>query len=306
MNVTDANFAVTPATADVKVTGSGTEYTVTLLDYEMGTTYTISTQNIEDEAGLPLAPDASVQVTTEAMPVAKNILADWVLTSKNDTAITEADGYKSLANANDTEELNMAQWQNIPVAIGDVYEVSALVKADSSAEMKIDFSLSGGENNKTITKTVKTEYETVDANWKRVTAWISIGEYTGDDADPTNAARKVMHVKVVRNGGTATIDVKDAQMRKLASLDIDASYKAVVYKEGNVAHLAIAGGTDTIYFSAAKYAGTKLVDVKFGSAVCAADGTDISFELGDGSYSIFIWDSNMKPLNTVISTDSLR
>ncbi len=304
---TASNFTVSPATATVNVTGSGSEYTVELSGYTHSTEYTITTKDITDTYGQALTADSSVKIITPVDADATILTTEDLTHNVAELRGTFADGtFTRGEDESYTDDNTGVRAFNIYVVPG-TYVISAKVKQNAAdtienARAWIVAGVSGTNSNCIDVNTLFSRISINKDGWTEISGMVKISENANNwnDADgdlrDDDAATQVIHAGI--SSEAHIFDITDLQIRKAASLDLDDTYAAVVKADGSNANLYITGPASTVYFAAATYTGSTVTDIQFQKLTLTDNKLSVEELTKGDSYKFFIWDSNFKPLNS--------
>lgn len=315
VTITKDNFNVSPATATVNVTGSGSEYTVTLSDYIHSTEYTVTTKNIE-KYGLALTENKSVKILTpadaNATPLNTEDLTSGHGISGNRGTLVDGTFTRDEETGTDTDSRVHAT--HIFVIPG-TYVVSAKVRQNEADEISnataqvvggnsgdVSKNTSGAAIEPCINSTAIGDAISINkTDWTEITGILTVATAKGWNDDNGDLRDDDSLAQTIHAGVASTahkFDIKDIQVRRVASLNLNGAYAAVVKADGSNANLYITGPASTVYFAAATYEGKRVIDIQFKKLTLTENKLSVEKLTKGDSYKFFIWDSNMNPLNS--------
>ncbi len=211
-----------------------------------------------------------------------------ITAKKGDTTTTETQRFTEL-------DKNGAQ-------VGDEYVASCWVRSESAepVSVKIEPAKFMYSANIYEPSVITGDYVSVGTEWTKVTVRFKLVNNTTLSGTGTSYG---FGVGIRSYPGTIYID--NFELRKLQTPDNSNVFKALVERTANGIDLDIGltdptGEDQAVYFIAAKYDGTKLVDVKLVPGSVDALSTISLTGYLDG-YKLFIWDSSLNPLNSTFT-----
>ena len=256
-------------------------------------------------------------------PADKNLADSAVVYDANNKAITPVNGEYTT----ETEQIKPI---NVDVEVGATYVYSAKIKTNGEEPQDVDATIGLASSNKncigaglnySATKSVGNEYEEVygivtvvtkdpvDSNDDGVyeSGWVDANSDgipdmldTNKDGTPETQPTTKFHFQF----GTDTavgMSAKDIQIRKLSAFDLDNSYIGKVINEEGKTKLYINGPESTVYLFGASY-GANGIETVIMDKITLNTGNKCCGKLelnANEDYRYFIWDGNLKPLNTV-------
>jgi len=304
--LTAANFVVSGDIVPNVTKNEDGSYDVALSGLAKETEYTITLTDVKDE--YEQSVDNTLTFLTEGF---RNYdFETFTVDSGNATTkeLTEVDGEvydgtKSLKIVTDGGKDHDARFHNAFKGIvpGKDYIISFYAKAAEGSTNTVKFYLSGantsGNNNNINLDTRKVEeVEIVDSEWRKVTCYITVKD---------NAGKKNMGIHMgaaATQAGTYYVD--NFEIHEASKLDVDTSIVSLANtnKDNGLELTLYSAEAKTIYFAAAKYADGQLSDIKLDTVELTGAGTQtVTLSGVTDEYKIFVWDSNLTPLNSVLS-----
>ncbi len=270
-----------------------TEYTITLTDVKddydqsVANTLTFLTEGFRNYDFETFTVDSGNATTKELTEVDGEVY----------------DGTKSLKIVTVGGKDHDARFHNAFKGIvpGKDYIISFYAKAAEGSTNTVKFYLSGantsGNNNNINLDTRKVEeVEIVDSEWRKVTCYITVKD---------NAGKKNMGIHMgaaATQAGTYYVD--NFEIHEASKLDVDEAIVSLANtnKDNGLELTLYSAEAKTIYFAAAKYADGQLSDIKLDTVELTGAGTQtVTLSGVTDEYKIFVWDSNLTPLNSVLS-----
>ncbi len=247
--------------------------------------------------------------------------------------VNNASGQITAENGVYTTTSTMIRPINVDVEVGATYVYSAKIKINDETPQDVEATIGLAGTNKncigtgldySATKSVGNEYVEVygivtvvkkdkkdDLKYNDKGApcegWVDEdGDGKPDmlDTDNDGTPDKVPTTKFHFQFGTKTavgMSAKDFQIRKLSAFDLDDSYIGKVINDEEKTKLYIYGPESTVYLFGASY-GANGIETVIMDKITLNTGNDCCGKLelnANEDYRYFIWDGNLKPLNTV-------
>jgi len=244
--------------------------------------------------------------------------------------VNDASGKITAVNGEYTTTTNQIKPINVDVEVGATYVYSAKIKTNGETPQEVTATIGLVGSNKncigaglqySATKSVGNEYvevfgivtvvtkDPVDSNDDGVyeSGWVDANKDgipdmldTNNDGTPETQPTTKFHFQFGTKEAVG-MSAKDIQIRKLSAFDLDNSYIGKVINEEGKTKLYITGPASTVYLFGASY-GANGIETVIMDKITLNTGNDCCGKLelnANEDYRYFIWDGNLKPLNTV-------
>ena len=174
----------------------------------------------------------------------------------------------------------------------------AKAAADSTNKVKVNGGSANQSGNTVNVEMLRfDEVDIVDTKWTKVTGYIKVKANAG------GTKNQGIHVgAAATNAGTYYVD--NFEIHEASKLDVDEAIVSLANtnKDNGLELTLYSAEAKTIYFAAAKYADGQLSDIKLDTVELTGAGTQtVTLSGVTDEYKIFVWDSNLTPLNSVLS-----